>query len=311
MQLCAGVNAPATLYNKSLTDELAAVESAAEAATVVEELSALTDRARQAGFTFLESVVATDPDTPFDLTFMLQNPDFDTDATTGWTTATDPNYGGGGAEFYEKTFNFYQTLTNMPKGIYELHAQAFQRPGETEDAYAKYAAGSGKVTTLLYMGSATATVKHICDDRQPKALFNDGGWGSDKKLGDGTYVPNCMDGAACYFAKNLYDNSVELKNTSSGANIKAGIRCSSAPSVYWTMFDHFRLYFFGQEKIVATVKGDANGDGKVDIVDVTTTISYILGQTPATFKQAAADVNGDSKVDIVDVTSIIDIILTR
>ena len=58
-------------------------------------------------------------------------------------------------------------------------------------------------------------------------------------------------------------------------------------------------------------KGDANGDGKVDIVDVTMTISYILGQNPAGFNQQAADVTGDGKVDIVDVTSIIDIILKK
>ena len=58
-----------------------------------------------------------------------------------------------------------------------------------------------------------------------------------------------------------------------------------------------------------SLKGDANGDGKVDIVDVTMTISQILGQNPAGFNKTAADVNGDGRVDIVDVTSIIDIIL--
>ena len=57
--------------------------------------------------------------------------------------------------------------------------------------------------------------------------------------------------------------------------------------------------------------GDANGDGKVDIVDVTMTISHILGQNPAGFNKLAADVNGDGKVDIVDVTSIIDMILKQ
>lgn len=60
-------------------------------------------------------------------------------------------------------------------------------------------------------------------------------------------------------------------------------------------------------KVVPT--GDANCSGKVDIVDVTMTISYILGQNPDGFDQKAADVSGDSKIDIVDVTSIIDIIL--
>ena len=57
--------------------------------------------------------------------------------------------------------------------------------------------------------------------------------------------------------------------------------------------------------------GDANGDGIVDIVDVTTTISNILGQNPEGFNEKATDVNGDGDVDIVDVTSIIDMILKQ
>ena len=56
-------------------------------------------------------------------------------------------------------------------------------------------------------------------------------------------------------------------------------------------------------------KGDTNGDGKVDIVDVTSTISYILGETPENFDEKAADVNEDGIINIVDVTTMIDMIL--
>jgi len=59
------------------------------------------------------------------------------------------------------------------------------------------------------------------------------------------------------------------------------------------------------------LKGDVNCNGKVDIVDVTMTISHIKGQTPSNFNTAAADMNGDNKIDNVDVTSIIDIILNN
>ena len=55
--------------------------------------------------------------------------------------------------------------------------------------------------------------------------------------------------------------------------------------------------------------GDVNGDGIVNIVDVTMTIDHILGKSPEGFNAEAADVNGDKTVNIVDVTSIIDIIL--
>ena len=56
--------------------------------------------------------------------------------------------------------------------------------------------------------------------------------------------------------------------------------------------------------------GDVNSDGKVDITDVTLTISHILGQKPEGFSTEAADVNDDGKVDVTDVTTIIDIVLS-
>ena len=239
--------------DQTLQTELSSIENASKATKDKEELTALITRAKEAGITFLEGVAASDIDHPFDLTYMLQNPDFDTDATTGWTTSTAPGYGSGAAEFYEKTFNFYQTLTDMPAGAYQFCVQAFQRPGETDAVYAKYAAGTGTVTTSLYMGSSTTLIKNICDDSQPTALFNDGGWGSDKHIGDGTYVPNCMEGASRYFAKGLYENGVTLDNTKSGATFKLGIRCTSAPSYYWTMFDHFQLYFYGQNRTITGI----------------------------------------------------------
>jgi len=56
-------------------------------------------------------------------------------------------------------------------------------------------------------------------------------------------------------------------------------------------------------------RGDANGDNVVDIVDVTSIISSILGDTPDVFIQEVANTNDDDDIDVVDVTSTIDIIL--
>ena len=59
------------------------------------------------------------------------------------------------------------------------------------------------------------------------------------------------------------------------------------------------------------IPGDVNGDGDIDIVDVTSTIGYVIHQVPANFIFEAADVNNDGTVDIVDVTSIIDMIINK
>ena len=227
----------------TLLDLLNSIEEQGNSTNSVSELARLTEETRQAGMSFLCNVSASDMNNPFDLTFMLQNPDFNTDATTGWTSGKNPGYGGGGAEFYETTFDFYQTLTDMPSGVYQLCANAFQRPGEPSDVYTQYAAGKRNITTELYIGNTSSPVMHICDDRQPTALFT-----GDKRMGDGTYVPHSMDGAAKYFAKGLYESVVTAEQETPNASIRLGIRCNKATTYYWTMFDHFRLHFFGRNK---------------------------------------------------------------
>ena len=207
---------------------------------------ALVEEARAAAVNFLSGVSATDVAQPFNLTFMLENPNFDNDATTGWTSTNgEPGYDAQGAEFFEKTFNFYQTMENMPAGVYELRANAFQRPGTYDAVLDPYLKGTAKVTTSLFIGNTAKAVKHICDDRQSSAVFNDGGWGSDKKLSDNTYIPNCMTGAEKYFARGFYERSVCAQQSTKGGSFRVGIKCTSAPTAYWMMFDSFRLYFFG------------------------------------------------------------------
>ncbi len=56
-----------------------------------------------------------------------------------------------------------------------------------------------------------------------------------------------------------------------------------------------------------TVKGDVNGDGKINVSDVTALINMIMGIT--TMDATVADVNGDGKVNVSDVSALINIIL--
>ena len=67
--------------------------------------------------------------------------------------------------------------------------------------------------------------------------------------------------------------------------------------------------YAGWEPVVVSKPGDANGDGKVDVQDVTAIINRILGNNPNPFNYDNANVNGDAKVDVLDVTLIINIIL--
>lgn len=55
------------------------------------------------------------------------------------------------------------------------------------------------------------------------------------------------------------------------------------------------------------LKGDVNGDGTVDVAD----ISAVIGQMAGTAEYATADVNGDGTVDVADISSIITIMAER
>ncbi len=60
-------------------------------------------------------------------------------------------------------------------------------------------------------------------------------------------------------------------------------------------------------EVLGGLKGDVNGDGRVNVSDVTELINMILGTT--TMNKARADVNGDGQVNVSDVTALINIIL--
>ena len=67
--------------------------------------------------------------------------------------------------------------------------------------------------------------------------------------------------------------------------------------------------YFGQ--IVEDIfRGDVNGDGNVNISDVTALIDYLLSGNANGVNLSAADCNKDNSINISDVTTLIDYLLT-
>ena len=74
----------------------------------------------------------------------------------------------------------------------------------------------------------------------------------------------------------------------------------------WSNIQQVTLVGGGDEPLI----GDVNGDGEVNISDVTAIIDYLLGTAGGNFNVEAADVNRDGEVNIGDVTAIIDLLLS-
>lgn len=90
--------------------------------------------------------------------------------------------------------------------------------------------------------------------------------------------------------------------------------------------DNFKIYMTGKkegfdyaaaaaavQKLIngLVLTGDADNDGRVDVSDITTVASFILGKTPASWNEANADADKDGEITVSDITTIATIILTK
>jgi rhamnogalacturonyl hydrolase YesR/pectate lyase len=84
-----------------------------------------------------------------------------------------------------------------------------------------------------------------------------------------------------------------------------------AGSTYKVYCSGSKLGFAGFLFEWATVKGDANGDGVVDVADIVAIVNFILENPAADFNEQAADVNGDGIIDVGDVVAVVNLILNQ
>ena len=225
--------------DKAFDDGLEAIKSRRLTATSAGKLSSLVAEAHALAYNFLSHVTPLSKYEPFDLTFMVMNPGMD--QLNGWTGKPALNYSSG--EFYQATFDFNQTVSNLPVGSYQLRVQAFQRPGSAETAYQAHMSGDDKVTTEIYLGDRSCKVKQAVTEARETPI----GVGNESMLpsNPAKYIPNDMLSASEYFANGLYENNVSARVETENASLKLGIRCTFSDNMYWSIFDNFRLYYFG------------------------------------------------------------------
>jgi hypothetical protein len=201
---------------------------------------------------FIEFITAVNPKlitSPFDLTWMLKNPDFEVNGDS-WNIAVAQGYGCG--EFYEKRFNLYQTIPSvLPAGTYRATVQGFQRPGSAGDTKNEYDSGINNVKCSLIMtGASNVNIKNIWDDAQPTKI----GRGKALRIG-GLYIPDSMEAADSWFKAGFYNNEI-LSTLSEESAISIGMRSSKSDTQWWTIFDNFKLYYYGtysQEDILTGI----------------------------------------------------------
>lgn len=221
----------------TLESTLQNIEAQSAAALTAADVKPLADNARQAACLFLSSVTPADLSKPFDLTFMIDNAALDTEG--GWSD--NPTFNESCCEYYQRTFDFNQTLNHLPKGTFKLTVQAFQRPGTYESVMAAFERGTNNVNAVLYMGAKTKKLLNIAEGASIVRL-NAG----DVQAGsESLYIPDNMASAAAYFKRRLYLNELFANTDTNDSSLKIGLRGTVSSSSYWTCFDDFHLYFYG------------------------------------------------------------------
>ena len=189
-----------------------------------------------------------------DITRKIVNPSFDTGTSEGWTGNVTVSKDYKNCEAYEKTFDLYQDITNIPDGVYELSVLAFQRVGTNEVASAAHDNGTENITAFVYANDLETpfTSPYTYGMKAPS-----GGNPADYKYnlnGEDVYIPNSMQGMAAVIAENPKAYTVTVPMLVEGGTLRIGVRAKKRPSnsYDWAIWDNFRLKYLGS-------KGDALG----------------------------------------------------
>lgn len=189
-----------------------------------------------------------------DITRKIVNPSFDTGTSEGWTGNVTVSKDYKNCEAYEKTFDLYQDITNIPDGVYELSVLAFQRVGTNEVASAAHDNGTENITAFIYANDLETpfTSPYTYGMKAPS-----GGDPADYKYnlnGEDVYIPNSMKGMAAAIAENPKAYTVTVPMLVEGGTLRIGVRAKTRPSNThdWAIWDNFRLKYIGS-------KGDALG----------------------------------------------------
>jgi len=171
------------------------------------------------------------PYSPVDKTSLIVNPSYDNNKNDGWSGTTPGFSGYGNAEHYNKTFDTYQDIANVPNGLYKMSVQGFYRPA-TENATA----------AVFYADNGT--------DRQTVEVPN---INSESEI---ETKPNNMQSSGNAFAAGYYET--ELYVDVNASTLRIGVTLPQLTGgTDWVIWDNWRLTYYGNSEDVYSILIDS------------------------------------------------------
>lgn len=190
-----------------------------------------------------------------DITRKIVNPSFD-NGKEGWNVENvtgNSTFGGkyNNCEVYQGTFDFYQDITNLPDGVYELSVLAFQRVAENGVASKAHDNKTEDITAFIYANDLETPFTSPYTYGMKEAS---GGDPADYKYnlnGEEVYIPNSMQGMAAAITENPNAYTVTVPMLVEGGTLRIGVREKRRPSNVngswgdWAIWDNFKLKYVG------------------------------------------------------------------
>ncbi len=181
----------------------------------------------------------------------ITNPNYDNDSNSGWTisaSAGSTNCSYGTQEFWDGTWNIYQTIGSINNGHYRLTVNGYYRPGYFSDNDAEnYEAIVS--TSLLYANEASTPMKSVYSESLDYN-YNWGCWGHQTGRTT-TWYPNNMEAGAYCFDQGMYVNELEFDITD--GTLTFGIKNETYVGGNWAIFDNWKLEYYGTMTYITSI----------------------------------------------------------
>lgn len=209
----------------------AAIEQAENAlqyktvAALYDELGKAIDALKAAKQAYIAQLI--DPAGETDLTALLVNPKF-ANGNTGWQ-GTSIVVNNGVAEHFNKDFDTYQIIEDLPAGVYRFECQGFYRAGSKGVANASHTTGKESLNAKIYANEASAPIM---------SLFAQDGYTYSPSY---TYPDNMAQANTAFNSNGHYTANTVLVALYEPGDLRVGIRKSQHITSDWTCVDNFKL----------------------------------------------------------------------
>lgn len=240
-----------------------------------------------------------------DLTNILEVPEYSNEdgaaSSEGWdgTTAAVNAEVMNAEIFNAEEFDHYQEIPGLPAGQYKVTVMAFYRAGNGPADYAALQEGKDSCDNVVLYANNEKVTLHRLAEFADGAHFGEDAW-IEVAENSGLYVPNSMSTAAILFDEQDLTNTV-IGTVGADGVLRLGLKKEIHITDDWCLFDNWKLEYVGEG--APSIKGDTNGDGKVDVAD----ISQVIAVMAAGGYSAVVDVNADDVVDVADISQVISI----